>query len=91
MDNNVQLPTPSSVLTFGIIGLAACEIPIVGLIFSILAIVKANTFRNNSTEVSGQVNTGRILGIVGLIASIIMIVVYIILIAGASAVRSYYY
>ena len=80
MEQNRNLPTPSSVLTFGIIGLATCELGIIGLIFSIIALSKAGKFRSGSTERSGQVNTGRGLAIAGLIISIIMIIVWIILI-----------
>ncbi len=76
-----NIPTPGNVLTFGIIGLATCELGIVGLIFSIIALSKAGKFRQSTTERSGQVNTGRGLAIAGLIISIIMIIVYIVLIA----------
>ncbi len=81
MEQKQNFPTPGSVLTFGILGLALCETGILGLIFSIIAISKAGKFRQNSTERSGQVNTGRALGIVGLIVSILMIILWIILIA----------
>lgn len=84
MEQNQNLPKPGSVLALGIIGLATCGTGIIGLIFSIIAISKAGKFRKNSAEPSGQVNTGRILGIIGLIFSILMIILWIILlIAGA--------
>ena len=80
MEQNRNLPTPGSILAFGIIGLATCGTGIIGLIFSIIAISKAGKFRQGSAERSGQVNTGRALGIVGLILSILMIILWIILI-----------
>ena len=81
MEQNKNLPTPGSVLALGIIGLATCETGIIGLIISIIAISKAGKFRANSPVPSGQVNTGRALGIVGLIFSILMIILWIVLIA----------
>ena len=80
MEQNRNLPTPGSILAFGIIGLATCGTGIIGLIFSIIAISKAGKFRQGTTERSGQVNTGRALGIVGLILSILMIILWIFLI-----------
>lgn len=80
MEQNRNLPTPGSILAFGIIGLATCGTGIIGLFFSIIAISKAGKFRQGTTERSGQVNTGRALGIVGLILSILMIILWIILI-----------
>ena len=88
MEQNQNLPSPGSVLALGIIGLATCGSGIIGLIFSIIAISKAGKFRKGSTAVSGQVNTGRILGIIGLILSILMIVIWIVLVA-TGAFQSY--
>ena len=88
MEQNQNLPSPGSVLALGIIGLATCGSGIIGLIFSIIAISKAGKFRKGSTIVSKQVNIGRTLGILGLVFSILMIVVWIVL-AATGAFQSY--
>lgn len=91
MNQNTQLPNPGTILAFGIVGLATSGSGILGLVFSILAVVNAGKFRSLSPEPSGQVNTGRGLGIAGIVLSSIMIVVWIIVIIVAIAAGTYYY
>lgn len=76
MDNNfestsVKTVSPTSVLVFGILSLV---IPIVGLIFAIVARKKATTFIEETGTTCGQVNTGKILATIGLILNIISLV-----------------
>lgn len=77
---NALTPTgdsPTKILVFGIIGLALCS-AVVGLIFSIMAMVKGNRFISANGNISKQVSIGRKLAIAGLILSIICLVCYII-------------
>ena len=61
-------------LVFGILGLAFCETGILGLIFSIIGLSKANNYIRNYGNISNQVRIGKRLSIAGLIVSIVMIV-----------------
>ena len=62
-----------SVLAFGILSLALCEVPILGLIFAILGLTKSGAFAAaHGGTVFGNAKGGRILSIVGLIVNIIM-------------------
>lgn len=94
MDNNFESTSkssvsPSSVLVFGILSLV---VPIVGLIFAIVARKKATTFIEETGTTCGQVNTGKILATIGLILNIISLVsavgtflfyvIYVVLIVG---------
>ena len=72
------LGNPTKVLVFGIIGLALCELGIVGLIFSIIGLVQANKYIAQYGNVSNQVRIGRRLAIAGLILSIVFIVFWIV-------------
>lgn len=90
---NQTLGNPTQVLVFGIIGLALCETGILGLIFSIIGLVKAKNYLAAYGPVSIQVNTGKRLATAGLIVSIIMIVLWVVLIvaiivAAANAPKS---
>ncbi len=70
----------TQVLVFGILGLAlGASTGIVGLIFSILGIRKANEYIATYGDISTQVRIGKRLAIAGLIVSIVMIVLYILL------------
>ena len=85
-----------SILTFGILGLALCEVPILGLIFAIMAIKKSGAFAaTHGGTCYGKAKVGRILGIVGLVASIIMTIYWVVFIiacgAAASSYSHYYY
>lgn len=77
MDNR-QITTPQGsptpVLVFGIISLALCETGILGLIFAIIALVKAKNYVNTYGPISTKVTVGRRLAIAGLIVSICFIV-----------------
>ena len=65
----------SSVLKFGILGLVfSMLIPLLGIIFSSIAMSKAKNYALNY-PLEGKAKTGRILGIVGLILSIVTMVI----------------
>ena len=68
-------------LVFGILGLAFCETGILGLIFSIIGLSKANNYIRNFGNVSNQVRIGKRLSIAGLIVSIVMIVLIVTLVS----------
>ncbi len=75
MDNNFSsTPTssvsPSNVLVFGILSLVL-PVPVVGLIFAIMARKKAKAFVEETGTTCGQVNVGRILATIGLVCNII--------------------
>lgn len=84
MNENNNPVSPTSVLVFGIISLATSA-GVVGIIFGILAIVKAKAYYAAGGEASGKVKAGKILGIVGLICGILAIVIYIICAIAAAA------
>ena len=68
---------PTNVLVFGILGLALSGLGIVGLIFSIIGLKKANNYIATYGNISNQVRIGRRLAIAGLIVSIIMTIFWI--------------
>ena len=73
--------SPSKVLVFGILGLAlGCAAGIVGLIFSIIGLSKANNYIETYGDISNQVRIGKRLSIAGVIVSIIMTILIITLI-----------
>lgn len=86
MENNNQVRqapqgNPSNVLVFGILGLAlGCATGIVGLIFSIIGLSKANNYIETYGDISNQVRIGKRLSIAGVIVSIIMTILIITLI-----------
>ena len=90
--------SPGSVLTFGILSLAL-PIPLLGLIFAIMARKKAKKFGEETGTTSGMVNTGRILATIGLVLNIISLVsgvvtvglyaLEIIMLLGMSAASTY--
>ena len=101
---NTPTVSPSSVLTFGILALALLAIPYIGcipsLIFAIMARKKAKKFGEETGTTCGMVNTGRILGTVGLILSLIslcsaalyiayIVLVYVLMILGVAASSTY--
>ena len=69
---------PTIVLVFGILGLALSGLGIVGLIFSIIGLKKANNYIATYGNIANQVRIARILAIAGMIVSIVMIVFCII-------------
>lgn len=71
----------TKVLVFGILGLAFCETGILGLIFSIIGLSKANNYIRKFGNVSNQVRIGKRLSIAGIIVSIVMIVLIATLVA----------
>ena len=74
---------PTNVLVFGIIGLALSTMGIVGLIFSIIALKKANNYIATYGDISNQVRIGRRLAIAGLIVSIIFTIIYVLIFVAA--------
>ena len=71
------------VLVYGILGLAFSGFPILGLIFSIVALSMSGKYLATYGNVSNQVRIGRKLAIAGLILSVFMIVFYVIFIIWA--------
>lgn len=85
-------PNATPALVFGIIGISLacfaacfCAVPflnfifaIIGVIFSGIALGKAKAYYAQGGVPSGKVKTGKILGTIGLICSIILIVVGVI-------------
>ena len=69
---------PTNVLVFGILGLALSGLGIVGLIFSIIGLKKANNYIATYGNISNQVRIGRRLAIAGLVVSIIMTIIWIL-------------
>ena len=68
-----------SILVFGIIALAACDIPylaFLGIIFGAIALSKAKKYTEQYAPLSGKTKVGRILGLVGLIVGIVATVGY---------------
>ena len=69
---------PTNVLVFGILGLALSGLGIVGLIFSIIGLKKANNYIATYGNIANQVRIGRRLAIAGLIVSIIFTIFWLI-------------
>lgn len=77
---NALTPTgdsPTKILIFGILSLALGS-AVIGLIFSIMGMVKANRFIASNGNISKQVSIGKKLAIAVLVISIICLVCYII-------------
>ena len=74
---------PTNVLVFGILGLALSELGIVGLIFSIIGLKKANNYIATYGNISNQVRIGRRLAIAGLVVSIICTIIYVLIFVAA--------
>ena len=74
---------PTNVLVFGILGLALSGLGIVGLIFSIIGLKKANNYIATYGNISNQVRIGRRLAIAGLVVSIICTIIYVLIFVAA--------
>ncbi len=74
---------PTNVLVFGILSLALSELGIVGLIFSIIGLKKANNYIATYGNISNQVRIGRRLAIAGLVVSIICTIIYVLIFVAA--------
>ena len=74
---------PTNVLVFGILSLALSELGIVGLIFSIIGLKKANNYIATYGNISNQVRIGRRLAIAGLVVSIIFTIIYVLIFVAA--------
>ena len=83
-----------SCLTWGILGLAFSEIPILGLIFSIIARVKCGNYARLYGHYTGKAKVGSTLATLGLVFSIIFTVAItigiIVAISEANRVDDYY-
>ena len=83
-----QLPNSTLILVFGILSiLTCCCYGILGLIFGIVALVLANKAKKMYVADPelyrgyGNVKTGRILAIIGIVLSVIYLILNIVLIA----------
>ncbi len=65
-------------LVMGILGLCLCFVPILGIIFSKKGMKKASEYNSMATAPSGKAKTGKILGTIGLVFSIIYTICFII-------------
>ena len=74
---------PTNVLVFGILSLALSELGIVGLIFSIIGLKKANNYIATYGDIANQVRIGRRLAIAGLVVSIIFTIIYVLIFVAA--------
>lgn len=83
-----------SCLTWGILGLAFSEVPILGIIFSIIARVKCGNYARLYGHYTGKAKVGSTLATLGLVFSIIFTVaiaiVIIVAISEADRVEDYY-
>ena len=79
--STIKTVTATTVMVWGILGLAFSESGLLGLIFSIIGRKKAKTFLLENGQLFGQAKVGGILSKVGLIVSIIMMVFWVIYIA----------
>ena len=84
--------SPTSVLIWCIVGAALSWTGIVGLIFSIIGLRKANAYINTYGPISTQAKIGKILSIIGIVCSAIMtffwIIWTIVMIIGISVATS---
>ena len=69
---------PTPILVWCIVGAALSWTGIIGLIFSIIGLKKANTYIKQYGEISQQVKIGKILSIIGIVGSSIMTIFWII-------------
>lgn len=70
-----------SILTWGIVGLVCSFVfPIVGIVFSAIAMSKAKKCLNEYGYLPQQAKTGRTLGIIGLVISIVFTVLAILIV-----------
>lgn len=90
-------PDPSinltSILVMGIISLAVAFMPIgsiAGIILGAIAKSRGNAYRAAGYQPSGKVNTGRALGIAGMISGIVMTVIWSIYAAGMIQLLEHY-
>lgn len=74
----VQQGSPTPVLVWCIVGGALAWSGIVGLIFSIIGLRKANAYIKQYGPISKQVTVGKIISIIGIVVSSIMTVFWII-------------
>ena len=74
-----------SVLAWGIVALALCYIPILGIIFACIANGRAKNFKKLNGSVYGPAKAGNILSKIALPISIVMLVFWIIYIIAIGA------
>lgn len=81
--------TPANVLTWGIIAIALCCAPILGIIFAAIGLKKAKTYKRTVDLPSGMAKTGKILSAIALPVSIVMLIFWIIYAIGIGAMIAY--
>jgi len=81
--------TPANVLTWGIIAIALCWAPILGIIFAAIGLKKAKTYKRTVDLPSGMAKTGKILSAIALPVSIVMLIFWIIYAIGIGAMIAY--
>ncbi len=85
-----KIITPANVLTWGIVAIALCCCPVLGIIFACIGLKKAKTYKLTVGLPSGMVKTGSILSKIALPVSIVVHVYYLIaIIAGVGVAMSY--
>lgn len=82
--------TPANVLTWGIIAVAFCTCPVLGVIFAAIGLKKAKKYKNTVGLPSGMVKAGSIMSKIALPVSIVMQVVWVIYIIGIAAMVASY-
>ncbi|MBQ9680128.1 MAG: zinc-ribbon domain-containing protein [Ruminococcus sp.] len=98
MEDPVERSMSKSVLVFGILAISFAFIPYVnflGIIFGAIALSKAKKYAASGYVLSGRAKTGKILGLVGLIAGIVctlfwMIIIIAVIIGATSSYNNYY-
>ncbi len=78
----------TSALVWGILSFVLCAVPILGFVFGIIGIKKANAAKRLGVK-NGMVTAGLVLAIIGLIAGIFWTIYWIVFIVGLIAVGSY--
>lgn len=86
---NNEVPGSTSILVMGILSLSLCWLFGIGLIFSIIGMVKASNYARVA-PLTGKAKVGKILSIVGLPVNIVLILIYVIAIIVAAEEIHYY-
>ncbi|MCQ2498780.1 MAG: hypothetical protein MJ133_07320 [Lachnospiraceae bacterium] len=74
-----QAPPSTGILVMGILGLALCELFGIGLIFSIIGLVKSSNYAKVA-PLTGKAKVGRILSIVGIPVNAFLIFYFIVVV-----------
>lgn len=73
------------VLTWGILSLVFCSCPILGLIFALISRGKVKNCLETYGTMTGRGRTGKVLGTIGFVCTIVMHVIYVIYIIAVIA------